>query len=235
MVYSSATYSYAPPCITLNAATLYLSGVTVSNALGGAIAMTTSVLNVSNSLFLNNLAPYGGAIMLQSASFLYLVSSAFRNNTASNTISAASGVNAQYSGQGGAVWALMSNVFLTSVEFSNNVAAVQGGGIYLVKSNLQTGVCTNFNCISLNLLQNNYAGNRGGGAYLYFAMGSFNSAIVRNNYARAVFTLGNGGAGVFQILGTVTYTNVRFTSNYLRNDSVADARVEPGFKRAVCV
>jgi predicted outer membrane repeat protein len=213
--FAMASFTIAPPCFTHSSNTVWLIGVTLLGAQGGAISMSSSAtLNASSSTFTNNSAAYGGAIFATTSRVILTNSQLSYNSVNHSIVPAQTDMTLPSPGFGGGVYSVFSTVTLTSVQFINNTATLNGGGAYLVQCFLSTGICSSLQgCVQSTVFQSNYAGKRGGGMYLYYTQGTYTYGTVQNN--SVAHAAGSGGAGIYQQYGVMSYTNVHYFGNYL--------------------
>ncbi len=233
--YVAVSNTVTPACLThttssSGSSAVYLTGVTLLGSTGGALSVTGSTLYVTSSSFINNTGPYGGAIYFQAAK-AYLTSSQFLFNSAdSSLVSAQTDYTKPLLGAGGALYGLFSTVTLIAVTISNNTATFYGGGAYLDR-------CYVYNCQSssscLSIVSLNWAGLRGGGMYFTFTQGAFSYLNVLNNSVTSIYGQPNGGAGVYQTLGVMTYTYVNFVGNFMVQNSADGTKVDRPESKAV--
>ena len=87
--------------------------------MGGATIATGCEINITQSIFENNEAEYGGAIAALLNSTIILHNSTFINNSADH---------------GGVLFSLASNITIKSSDFSTNKAKKGGGALYCLNS-----------------------------------------------------------------------------------------------------
>ena len=146
---------------------------------GGAIAIdTTSVVTITDSTFIDNRAPNGGAIN-NLLSRLTIERSLFSDNRATR----------DDPGGGGAIYNDAGKVTIKDTHILNNVSANLGGGIFSWAHNVN-GTYSGKTLIKNSVLDGNSA-EHGGGLWKggYYVLELRNSSVTNN-------TATNGGAGI---------------------------------------
>ena len=139
--------------------------------IGGALAVVTSTLTLSETTFTNNIAnsAHGGSFYTEKSN-VTVIGSTFVNNSAND-------------GWGGGVYGEESMVTFVSNLFKNNIASY-GGGVEVYNS------VVNF---TEDTVINNVAGIDGGGLDIYGTTGNFKRIIIQNNTAQSA----GGGVSVY--------------------------------------
>jgi hypothetical protein len=169
----------------------------------GAISITTSTLNITNSIFRNNDAVGGGVggAISADASTLTINGGRFENNVASD------------GGLGGAIYSGAGELSVTNVTFIGN----QGGAIF-VDGGSATIATSNFE-------DNINEGATGGAVYISGAEATITGSTFLRNQA-----IGGGGGGVgidaFLTTSVVTMTDSTFVENETPGGSGAALYVE---------
>ena len=113
-------YEYSRAYVIYNCSFLN-NQVNSKHGKGGALAVQTLFeLHVNSSIFSNNTAVYGGAVLTQAIN-VFIIHSSFMENIAN---------------YGGSILSNDSNITLTELTVFNNTAIVNGGGVFLFHSRL---------------------------------------------------------------------------------------------------
>jgi hypothetical protein len=152
---------------------------------GGAIFVNSgTVVTVTQSLFVNNRAGYGGAI--ESRGQLDLNYSTLKHNQATG-------------GDGGAIWVLESDLDMAYSTVSDNQAGTTGGGISCYDNTLS---------VIHSTISGNQAGTTGGGVYSSCNLNLTNSTLSANHAPN-----GSGGAVYQTGAGSATVAAVTVAGN----------------------
>ena len=177
-----------------------------SPKLSGALYLSEfSIMNVSNTTFLKNSGPFGGAILVSQHSFLMLLNCSFSSNTALFTIHALyPNKNLTLEGEGGAVCIFRSVLKGYWLQFSNNYAHSRGGSVYSMNSSLW---------IHNTTFENNTAGTDGGAIFLsnHSSLVIVDSFLTNNSILDKKY--GIGGSLAIQAKCTVIISSVHLVEN----------------------
>lgn len=194
---SSATGGGA---IYISSSSLKIDGASftgnTAGVLGGAIGVysTNQDVEISNTVFENNEAKYGGALafggdMSYLSKAVHLTNITAAGNTASNS--------------GGAIYA-KAPTLTVSGSLTDNISGQDGGAIYSVYSNSSSQIGR----VTLSAaIRNNTAARNGGGVYVQARYITFESGIVTANTA----TKGCGGGAYLCTAGTDKTLNGEYT------------------------
>jgi predicted outer membrane repeat protein len=178
---------------------------------GGAIAITSGAVTISDSTFTANEATDGGAFYVSSTSALTVTDSTFNDNEASyggamvtsgSQVTLSNSVftnNRAMVGQGGAIWVTGGTLNATRVEFEGNQSATNGGAV-----NCASG----FVSIVESAVVTNQAGLQGGGVYSTCNLTLTNVTISGNQATQA-------GGGVYQTdtgKAMITYATIAYNT-----------------------
>ncbi|MEM7063292.1 MAG: CHAT domain-containing protein [Cyanobacteria bacterium P01_B01_bin.77] len=163
----------------------------------GGAAFLTDNSEMSAGYFFNNTAQSGGGLYNQGE--LSLLSSIFSNNqsTGIGTLDGGGGIQNTAGG----------SLTLESSLISNNLSATNGGGIFNLANNRQTGVA-----IANSVIVNNQAANKGGG----IEIASIDRFADLSQLAVSNSTISGNQASVgggIRTVGPTTLTNVTVTAN----------------------
>jgi len=157
----------------------------VPNYGGGISSRNSSPINITNCLFINNIANYlGGAIYVNNSQNTFMRNVTLLNNRAQKggaiyiensklqlNLATISLNNAQ-NGAGGGIYADNVTINIQQVKISSNNASI-GGGIFLTNSSYIEG--------SNNTIINNSAKEYSGGFYCYYSNAAFKYSHSLNN------------------------------------------------------
>eukprot|EP00210_Caulerpa_lentillifera_P007433 g7104.t1 len=195
---------------------------------GGAIFAQNSKVKVKNAYFERNGASRGGAILFRGSSTGRLQSTTFTGNLASEggafylemedcenlkhqyimSITGCSFINNRAYYYGGAVFTSCASLNITNGKFTDNVAALEGGGIYVNAS-------VNLNLKNVQFSKNNA---REGGAVTVNAKRTHgNMAVERGKFNGNEAVHGSGGAILYQ----GNHSSLTMSSNEFRNNRAA--------------
>ncbi|WP_407423119.1 Ig-like domain repeat protein [Methanobrevibacter sp.] len=159
---------------------------------GGVIYAVNTILTVSNSIFTNNLAFYGGGAILGEYSTVELNACEFTGN------------GVEYAG--GAIDIYEGNLTVNDCSFTDNYAVEKGGAIFIDQGNLTVNAC--------NFIDNRALMGEGGAIYTYSSDLKVQDSSFENNtdYTSAIYMRG----GKYDISNTTFTNNPNLT--YLKLD-----------------
>jgi hypothetical protein len=192
------------PTVTINGSSTgtTLSGFTITHTggnTGRGINNGSGNLIIDNCIISGNTDTYGGGILINTGTFLGIISSTISDNTATHgggisnfgtlgiTSSTISGNTATY---GGGIHNRGTLNITSSSTISSNNANDYGGGMFN-----QYGTLT----ITSSTISGNTANNYGGGIYNYYGTLTITSSTISSNFAAH-------GGGIHNYSGTLTIT-----------------------------
>ncbi|MFL5330834.1 MAG: choice-of-anchor Q domain-containing protein [Gemmataceae bacterium] len=168
---------------------MQLTGGSVSGT-GGAIAMTSQTVVLSDLLITGNSSSGDGGGIAFTTGRLQISSSTISNNVSN-------------SHGGGIAESSGGTITLTNCVVSGNTSATNGGGIYSVNS---ATISIDNSTITLNRGNNSTSSSGGGGIYWFGGIGYLTNSIISSNSTQ------NTGGGLFTT-ATWTVVNSQFTGN----------------------
>jgi predicted outer membrane repeat protein len=174
-----------------------------ANGYGGAIYAESSILNISDSSFIGNIAKdYGGAIYTDSISYYngktFIENCIFNSNKANNNY-------------GGAVYA-MDDCFIEDTIFNENIGYQSGGAIFTDRNLFVTN-----STFKSNKCEDDYetANNGGGAIYCFLA----DNVIIKKSFFENNNVDGSkngGGAIMFYCSNKTNVSDSTFIGNYAK-------------------
>lgn len=202
----------------------------IASTYGGGVQAGSSELNADNCSFSYNSAEYGGVMWVDNTS-VHASGSVFTHNIASkyggscrvnNSVLTLDGCSLSYNNAsiGGAVFGSSSEVFVSGHSvFEDNIAATNGGGLFLSFSHLEFPVNGGGALFSGNRVEEN-----GAGVYVTLSTVRLEGPTVfTNNSAGAT-----GGGMYLQGAYDLRVENARFSSNWAQTNGGAMTLVSPG-------